>query len=160
MKIYVITQGEYSDYKIIATAISESVAKEICDNYNKGVSQVYSENYIYKIEEFDLLEKLEDFNLGNDIWFEIRYESQTKKITIDHDYNGYRDNDYLFIDNKNDNHYVYIIFLESNAKNLLGYEKIMKEKIAQIDYEIQNTFNGDVTQYIKYRDELNKEMPF
>lgn len=159
MKVYVITQGEYSDYNIIGTTLNESVAQTICDNYNKLAGQTYRENYVYNIEVFDLMESIEDFNLGNEIWFEIIYESETKEIRIRNNNNGYQE-DYLSVARVNDNNYIYFIYLKANSKNLLSYEKIMKEKIAQIDYEIENTFNGDVKRYVEYRNNVEKYIEY
>ena len=159
MKVYVITQGAYSNYKILATTLNKELAQNICHTYNKNVRSNYVEDDEYMLEEYELIENIEDFDITSlDIYFQVSYDSSNKEVKIDTSFYEYeRDEIYINEGNKD---YTYYITLKSNGKNLMGYEKIIAEKVAQIDYEIQTTFNGDVKKYVENWRSINKNSPF
>jgi hypothetical protein len=158
MKVYVITQGIYSDYDIVFTTLDKSVAEDICERYNKGVGGLYREGYTYEIEVHELIEKIEDFYLrGEENCLRVEYDSDKRETRISNE-SIYELDDEMFFIRKGEKYrnrqkisYNYVIFIKANHSNLLNYEKIMAEKVAQIEYEIQNTFNGDIELFDKHR---------
>jgi hypothetical protein len=148
MKIYVVTQGEYSDYHIVATFVNEDVANDFAKIMNskiKGYSQDYS------VEPHDILSTINEYN-PNTEYLEISYRSDTKEINYENKFN--RDEDYeeerKTIYFYSEGFYIAIMKQPLTVKNLLGAEKIMGEWVAQIEYELQNTFNGDLKAYEKH----------
>ena len=148
MKIYVVTQGEYSDYHIVATFVNEDVANDFAKIMNskiKGYSQDYS------VEPHDILSTINEYK-PNTEYLEISYRSDTKEIDYENKFNRYEDYEeerktiYFY----SEGFYIAIMKQPLTVKNLLGAEKIMGEWVAQIEYELQNTFNGDLKAYEKY----------
>lgn len=55
MKIYVVTQGEYSDYHIITATTDKSVAERIANKFNGGTN--WSETYVEEYENAEIMLK-------------------------------------------------------------------------------------------------------
>lgn len=148
MKIYVVTQGEYSDYHIAATFLNEDVANEFAKLMNskiKGYSQDYS------VETHDILRTIDEYK-PNTEYLHVSYRSDTKEIDYENKFSGddewedERKTIYFY----SEGFYIAIMNQPLTVKNLLGAEKMMSEWIAQIEYELHNTFNGDLKLYEKH----------
>ena len=153
MKIYIITQGEYSDYHIVTTFLDENVAKKFVSDMNTKFTR-YSQDY--RVEKYELLGGIDEYK-PSDKMLEVMYRSNDKKISFAEELNGEIGRNIYFYD---EGFYIALICLELTVENVLGSEKIMSEWVAQIEYELQNTFNGDLKLYRKYYKKNISETPF
>lgn len=77
MKVYVITQGSYSDYHICGVVIDRKVAEQMVDRLNR-MSSWYSDA---NIEEYDTDEQ-ESILSGNLTIYGVRLSSKGKVIRV------------------------------------------------------------------------------
>lgn len=148
MKIYVVTQGEYSDYHIVATFLNEDVANKFAELMNskiKGYSQDYS------VESYDILSTIDEYK-PNDEYLHVCYRSDKKRIDYENKFSDYEEweDERKTIYFYSEGFYIAIMKQPLTVKNLLGAEKIMMDWVSQIEYELQNTFNGDLKAYEKH----------
>ena len=151
MKIYIITKGEYSDYHIVTTFNDKRTAEDFVNLMNKRFSD-YSEKY--EIEEYDILEKIDDYK-PDDVFLDISYDSRDKKIAFSTQWydSSYKRKIYFY----KEGFFIASLMVKLTAKNVIEYEKIMKDWIVQIEYELQNIFNGDLKLFEKHWKEKNNE---
>lgn len=150
MKIYIITKGEYSDYHIVTTFNDKKTADDFVNLMNKRFSN-YSEKY--EIEEYDILEKIDDYK-PYDVFLNISYDSRDKKIDFSTTFWGSYERKIFFY---KEGFFIASLKVNLTAKNVIEYEKIMKDWIVQIEYELQNVFNGNLELFEKYWKEKNNE---
>lgn len=148
MKIYVITQGEYSDYRIVATFLNEDVAYDFAKLMNskiKGYSQDYS------VEAYDILSTIDEYK-PNTEYLCVSYRSDTKQIDFKNSFSEFEEweDERKTIYFYSKGFYIAIMNQPLTVKNLLGAEKIMMDWVSQIEYELQNTFKGDLKAYEKH----------
>lgn len=153
MKIYVVTQGEYSDYHIVTTFLDEKVANEFVKKMSSKING-YSNEYI--IEEYEVLKDIDEYK-PNTEYLNISYRSDTKEMSYDNRLSRYEDweEERRTIYFYSEGFYIAIINQPLTVSNVLGAEKIMSDWVAQIEYELQNTFNGDLKLYEKYYEYKN-----
>jgi HD superfamily phosphohydrolase len=156
MKIYIVVQGEYSDYHIVATFVNEDVANDFANKMNstiKGYSRDFS------VETYDILSSVDEYN-PNKEFLEINYRSNTKEISCENKSNDYDIEEVVyraiyFYDKLNyhkEDFYIATMNVELTVNNVLNAEKIMMDWVTQIEHELQNTFNGDLKAYKEYFD--------
>lgn len=156
MKIYIVVQGEYSDYHIVATFLDKKIANDFANKMNstiKGYSRDFS------VEEYDILSSVEEYKPDKE-YLEIDYRSDTKKISCENKSNAYELEEVgyrgiYFYDKLNyhkEDFYIATMNVELTVNNVLNAEKIMMDWVAQIEHELQNTFNGDLKAYKEYFD--------
>ena len=153
MKIYIVTQGEYSDYHIVATYLDKNIANDFANKMNSKIKGYSRE---YNVEEHEILNGVEEYKPNNE-YIEINYRSDDKSISFENKNNycnleNIRDREIYFYE---EGFYIAVILLPMTVKDLLGAEKIMMEWVSQIEYELKNTFGGDLNAYKKY---YNKTM--
>lgn len=146
MKVYVITQGEYSDYHIATMFTNEEVANDFVKKMNSKM-QGYSQDF--SVEEHELLNKISDYKPENE-YLEITYRSNSKEIKYINANNSHNEEfegkDIYFYE---EGFYIAIMRQPLTVKNVLGAEKIMMDWVSQIEYELKNTFNGDLKLFKK-----------
>lgn len=151
MKIFIITKGEYSDYHIVTTFIDEKKAYDFVNSMNKRFTR-YSEEYM--VEEYDILEEIDDYK-PDDVFLDISYDSRDKKIAFStQDWCGDYKRKIFFY---KEEFFIASLMTKLTAKNVIEYEKIMKDWVVQIEYELQNIFNGDLKLFEKHWKEKNNE---
>lgn len=150
MKIFIITKGEYSDYHIVTTFIDEKKAYDFVNSMNKRFTR-YSEEYM--VEEYDVLEEIDEYK-PNDVFFDITYDSRDKEIRFSTDYWENFNNKKIYF---YDGFFIASLGTKMTVNNVVNYEKIMKDWIIEIEYELQNVFNGDLKLFEKYWKEKNNE---
>ena len=148
MKIYVVTQGEYSDYHIVTTFLDEKIANEFVTKMSSKINRYSSE---YAVEEHEILNSIGEYN-PNTEYLQITYRSDIKDIYYDNVMNLYEtyEEDNKTIHFYSEGFYIATMKQPLTVNNVLGAEKIMMDWIAQIEYELQNTFNGDLKLYEKH----------
>lgn len=153
MKIYVVTQGEYSDYHIVTTFLDKNVANDFANKMNSRIKG-YSQEFV--VEEYDILSSIDEYKPNKEL-LEITYRSDTKKISCENKNVFYGDErigkDIYFYD---EGFYIAIMNVELTVSNVLKSEKMIMDWVRQIEYELQNTFNGDLKLYKKHY----KNIPF
>lgn len=151
MKIFIITKGEYSDYHIVTTFNDKKTADDFVNLMNKRFSN-YSEEYM--VEEYDVLEEIDDYK-PDDVFLDISYDSRNKEIVFSTRFWGidYKRKIYFY----KEGFFIASLMVNLTAKNVIEYEKIMKDWIIEIEYELQNVFNGDLKLFEKYWKEKNNE---
>ena len=148
MKIYVVTQGEYSDYHIVATFLDKKIANDFANKMNstiKGYSRDFS------VETYDILSSVDEYN-PNKEFLEINYRSDTKEISCENKSNAYELEEvgYRNIYFYEGGFYIATMNVELTVNNVLNAEKMIMDWVAQIEHELQNTFNGDLKAYEKH----------
>ena len=155
MKIYIVTKGDYSNYHIVATFLDKSKAEKFVDFMDKITKGFYDTKH--QIEEYDILENGEDYvSYNSDEWVEATYKSNTKETSIELEYFGWERKEIQFYED----YYELKVVLPLSSKNILQSKKIMQDWVAEIEYELKNTFNGDLKAFEKNYKEQQKNMPF
>ena len=146
-KVYIVTQGDYSDYHIVAVFDNKEEAQKVV-NTLETIKPYYNEA---QIEEYTILNSYKDYASGEeDYYIEVTYNSDNKKIDI---WGGYWFEESADIDVFED-YYRVTLHLKFTVRNILNSEKIMHDKVAEIEEKFQNDFGGDLK---KFREFLNKE---
>ena len=153
MKIYVVTQGEYSDYHIVTTFLDKKIANDFIKKMGSKING-YSSEYI--VEEYEILSTIDEYKPKNEC-LKVTYRSDTKKIDYANKFDGYNEwekNKTIYF--YEEGFYIAIMRTPLTIKNVLCAEKTMSEWVAQIEYELQNTFDGDFKSFEKHY----KNLPF
>lgn len=162
-KVYLVTRGSYSDYRVVTAFTTEEEAKRFCEVMNKyGNNYSYGEDY--EVEEYDLFEKVEDYKPQDqeETYIEIDYNSREKKIDIRISRYSYEEDFELYFINPN--YHSLSKHIPFTLENLKKAEKIMQDKVAEVEYRIQHEFGGDLKKFEEYHKaqekEYNEIMPF
>lgn len=148
MKIYIVSQGEYSEYHIVTTFLDKNIANDFANKMNSRIKG-YSQEFV--VEEYDILSNIDEYKPDKE-FLEITYRRDTKEIYCEnknnfYDYEEIGHNGIYFYD---EGFYVATMNVELTVNNVLDAEKIMMDWVSQIEYELQNTFNGDLKAYEKH----------
>ena len=115
----------------------------------------YSLKFI--VEEYDVLSSIDEYK-PNEEFLEINYRSDTKKASCKnrntfYDFEEVGYNNIFFYD---EGFYIATMNVELTVNNVLNFEKMIMDWVSQIEYTLQNTFNGDLKLYKEYY----KNIPF
>lgn len=152
-EIYIVTQGEYSDYHIVAVFDNKKEAQKFVDFKDK-----YGGYYSLGIETFNIYSEFEKYLLKIDEdndennYMTFTYDSGNENIEHERTYKekSLTIEVYDYYDK-----YSISIAVKATPKNILKAEKAIHDKVAEIEYKLQNEFNGD---FEAFREAMNKDI--
>lgn len=126
MKVYVVTQGDYSDYHICGVAVKKSVAEEIVRRIKRS-SRFYSD---VRIEEYNT-DEYEGICLGNLTAYHIRLSKMGNIIDIREleEREGICFTEYNQIDSYREGYSINVV-----ARDETHAKKIAQDKLAEFKY--------------------------
>ena len=145
-KVYIVTQGDYSDYHIVAVFDNKEEAQKLVNSLN--IIKTYFNEA--KIEEYTILNSYKDYASDEENYIEVTYNSYNKKIEIWEE-NWFEEGVYIDVF---EDYYEVTLHLKFTVRNILNAEKIMQDKIAKIEEKLQIDFGGDLEKFGEF---LNRE---
>lgn len=146
-KIYIVTQGEYSDYRIVTVFDNKEEAQKFIDFKNKYAGMFCD----YILEEYDMQKDFNSVLEGENNFIRLTYDSEDKDIKHEKDSSESDLSLYLY---ENYDSYEIALSVAATPQNILKAEKTIHDKVAEIEYKIQNDFNGDFRAYVKFLNKL------